>query len=133
MLEMWPESTFEAELEDCRKILAADDRICLIGAAEGRYIGFIYLAIRSDHVEGATQAPVTYLEAIYVQEAWRKQGIAKLLLAAGERWAMDRGFKELASDAVVDNHMSIAFHKEMGFREVNRIVCFVKNLPKLEA
>jgi aminoglycoside 6'-N-acetyltransferase I len=132
MLEMWPESTYDEELADCRKILQADDRTCFLCKMELDYRGFVYLAIRTDYVEGAKRSPVAYLEGIYVQDAFRNQGVGRLLLQAAEKWCRARGFKELASDAEVCNALSVAFHKQMGFQEKNRIVCYVKNLPDLK-
>jgi aminoglycoside 6'-N-acetyltransferase I len=34
----------------------------------------------------------------------------------------------MASDAELNNSDSIGFHVSLGFREVNRIVCFTKSL-----
>ena len=49
-------------------------------------------------------------------------------MRAGEMWAIEKGFDELASDAVLENSDSIAAHKALGFEEAERIVCFIKKL-----
>lgn len=48
-----------------------------------------------------------------------------------EKWAIDHGHRELASDAEIANTSSIRLHKIAGIREVGRRVHFVKLLTKL--
>jgi aminoglycoside 6'-N-acetyltransferase I len=50
------------------------------------------------------------------------------LIQAVERWAMARGHTELASDAELENSLSIRLHKRLGFSEVDRHVTFLKKL-----
>lgn len=49
-----------------------------------------------------------------------------------EAWARDRGCREFAGDCELTNPDSIGFHRASGFREANRIVCFVKPLKGSE-
>ena len=53
---------------------------------------------------------------------------AKKLLAQCEEWAKNKGCTEFASDCESDNDESLKFHINMGFTEVNRIICFKKQL-----
>jgi aminoglycoside 6'-N-acetyltransferase I len=104
-----------------------DDAIYL--AKEGEeHIAFIHTSIRRDYVEGADEMPVAYVEAIYVKPAFQKRGIARDLISAAEKWAMQKGLKQIGSDTDTTNPPSIEFHKAVGFTEVERIVCFIKNL-----
>jgi len=50
------------------------------------------------------------------------------LVQAASRWALRRGFTELASDTTLDNSESIAAHKALGFAEVERQVNFLMPL-----
>jgi aminoglycoside 6'-N-acetyltransferase I len=54
--------------------------------------------------------------------------VGRALVAAVERWARQRGLREFASDALLDNHTSHVAHARLGFEEVERIVCFRKSL-----
>lgn len=69
-----------------------------------------------------------YLEAWFVDAAWRGWGIGGALMARAEAWAREQGFDELASDTEIDNHASIALHRRLGFAETERVVCFLKRL-----
>ena len=52
----------------------------LIKDDDGTAIGFMNLSLRYEYVPGATQSPVAYLEGIYVQDEYRKQGMGTYLI-----------------------------------------------------
>jgi aminoglycoside 6'-N-acetyltransferase I len=79
-------------------------------------------------VEGAAESPVAYVEGVYVKPDFQRQGFAKKLISVAEDWAKQKGLTQLASDTGVTNLQSINFHKEVGFTEAERIVCFIKNI-----
>jgi len=91
-------------------------------------IGFMNLSLRYEYVSGATQSPVAYIEGIYVKDEYRKQGVGKELVQYAERWAIERGCVQLASDALVENTASYEFHTKVGFQEVERVVTFIKQV-----
>ncbi|MDH3642705.1 MAG: GNAT family N-acetyltransferase [Gammaproteobacteria bacterium] len=99
--------------------------VCENDAAE--LIGFAELRVRN-YAEGSENMAVPYLEGWYVEPAYRQRGIGRLLIAAAEEWARSSGHDELASDAEIDNHNSIAAHLASGFQEVERSVSFLKKL-----
>lgn len=96
--------------------------------SDGIAVGFAQCNLRYDYVEGTDSSPVGYLEGIFVKEEYRKSGFARELLSACEQWAKEQGCNEFASDCVLDNFASFSFHLKTGFTEVNRIICFKKNL-----
>ncbi len=96
--------------------------------SDGKYIGFIQLSIRKDYVEGCKTSPTAYIEGIYVEPEYRRQAIAMKLIEFAKEWGKKNGCKELASDCELDNTLSIKFHNNAGFKEVNRLVCFIKSL-----
>jgi aminoglycoside 6'-N-acetyltransferase I len=79
-------------------------------------------------VEGCDEGPVAYLEGIYVQPEFQKQGIARDLVAFAKKWGQEQGCRELASDCLLENHQSLAFHLATGFEEANRLICFRMDL-----
>ena len=89
--------------------------------------GFIELNLRK-FVEGSDSKTSPYIEAWYIDPGFRGGGNGKRLMEAAENWAIENGFDELASDAVLENTDSIAAHKALGFSEVERLVCFIKKL-----
>jgi aminoglycoside 6'-N-acetyltransferase I len=54
--------------------------------------------------------------------------VGRRLIAAAEAWALHRGNTEYATDALADNHESLAAHEALGFTEIEQIRCFLKPL-----
>jgi aminoglycoside 6'-N-acetyltransferase I len=90
-------------------------------------VGFVEVSIRS-HAEGCRPGRVAYLEGWFVQPEWRARGVGAALVHAVEAWARVQGCRELASDTGIDNQASAAAHLALGFQEVERVVCFRKDL-----
>lgn len=128
VLEFWDNCSFDEELESYKSIIDSDNEICYIVREQENYIAFIHLNTRNDYVEGAQCLPIAYIEGIYVKPSYQKQGIAKELIKSAYNWARQKGFKQIASDTDLGNSASIDFHKKIGFIEVERIVCFIKDL-----
>ena len=127
-LKLWPGHTPEELREEFSGLLAREDAAVLLAFWDGAAVGFAQCQLRRDYVEGTESSPVGYLEGIYVDEAFRGKGIARDLLSGCENWARSCGCREFASDCELDNHTSFRFHLRSGFREANRIICFVKPL-----
>ncbi|MGE3874466.1 MAG: N-acetyltransferase family protein [Parvibaculaceae bacterium] len=96
-------------------------------AETGLPIGFVELGLRN-YAEGCNTSPVAYVEGLYVKTGHRRRKIGAALVQAAEDWAKDRGHKELASDTQLINDESLAAHRAYGFSEVERIICFRKDL-----
>ena len=121
---LWPHHTPDAMAET----LEMPDAAFFLAFAEKTSVGFAQCQLRHDYVEGTDSSPVGYLEGIYVLPGHRRQGIAKALLSACESWAKSMGCREFASDCELTNKDSLRFHLNVGFREANRIICFVREL-----
>ena len=127
-IQLWPDHDPEDLAEEFRRLVVNDDAVCFIKYADNRPIAFAQCQLRHDYVEGTESSPVGYLEGIYVSEGYRKKGYAAELLSECEKWAKDKGCAEFASDCELGNTDSFRFHLSMGFEEVNRIICFRKDL-----
>ena len=89
--------------------------------------GFLELNVRN-YAEGSSQPSVPYVEGCFVDDDLRRGGAGRKLMQAAEDWARTNGYNELASDAELDNDVSIATHGALGFEAVDRVVCFLKRL-----
>lgn len=125
---LWPSHGAREMQEDLAAIFAQPDAAFFLAYDGGEAVGFAQCQLRRDYVEGTESSPVGYLEGIYVAEGYRKRGIAKKLLHSCEAWAKEKGCREFASDCELGNTQSLQFHRNVGFAEANRIICFVKKL-----
>jgi len=128
VLELWGDCDLEEEYEHYKNAINSGTEICFLVKEQNIYIAFIHLSIRNDYVEGADELPVAYIEGIYVKPYFQKKGIAKSLISAAEIWAKQKGLNQIASDTDLMNSASIEFHNKVGFKEVERIVCFIKDI-----
>lgn len=126
--QLWPDHTVEDMQVEFAQIIAKNDAAYFLAYAEETAIGFAQCQLRHDYVEGTDSSPVGYLEGIYVEDGYRKKGVAKELLTVCENWAKEKGCTEFASDCELDNSQSLQFHLNVGFEEANRIICFTKKL-----
>lgn len=124
---MW-DSHLEELIEEFRAVLDNEECAIYLYCTDNMPIGFAQCGLRHDYVEGIESSPVGYLEGIFIQEDYRRKGYAKNLLVEFEKWAKQKGCSEFASDCELDNAVSLAFHINMGFTEVNRIICFTKQI-----
>lgn len=127
-LLLWPEHDTDSLFDEISNALEGPETAFFVAISEKAIIGFAECTLRHDYVEGARTSPVGYLEGIFVKEKNRGQGVARALVGACEAWAKALGCTEFASDCLLQNTESIAFHHRVGFGEANRIVCFLKKV-----
>ena len=125
---LWPEHSTDELAEEMGPLLSGSESAVFLAFAGDKPVAFAQCQLRHDYVEGTGSSPVGYLEGIYVAGAYRKQGVARNLLAGCEQWAKEKGCREFASDCELTNLESQAFHQAVGFREANRIVAYVRDL-----
>ncbi len=126
--KLWPHHTAEEMLPDFEETIQNEKNAVFLFYDKDMPVGFAQCGLRHDYVEGTSTSPVGYLEGIYVEPPYRKNGYAKRLLSACEAWAKEKGCEEFASDCELHNTDSLQFHLKIGFEEANRIICFRKTL-----
>ena len=128
---LWPEGSESEHRGEIARFFAGQLRdplaVLLAVAALGEAVGFAELSIRA-YAEDCVTDRVAYLEGWYVAPEARRQGVGGALVAAAEKWARTQGCTEFASDALIDNDVSAAAHRALGFTETVQIRCFRKAL-----
>lgn len=128
MRSLFPGSTDAGYEADMDASLARDDAAVFVAdRGDGRLAGYVEVGLRAC-ADGCVTSPVGYLEEWWVDADVRRQGVGGRLVAAAERWARDRGCREMASDALLDNAVSQRAHARLGYAEVDRVVQFRKAL-----
>jgi GNAT superfamily N-acetyltransferase len=82
----------------------------------GNLVGFAH--VLEKHWPESAVAPATRsadVDAMFLERAFRRRGVAKLLLGALERWARQRELSQLTLSVRAFNHEAIAAYEMMGF------------------
>lgn len=124
---LWPDCTEEMHRLEMAALRGGKGMTFVYRRANGRLGGFIELSVRK-RVDGSMEPRVGYVEGWYVDEDLRGQGLGRELMAKAEEWAREKGLRELASDAEIENEGSIEAHRQLGFSETFRLVHFLKKL-----
>lgn len=127
---LWPHHTPEEHVAETAQMPGPDHpelaAVFVAPRAEGGLCGFLEMSIRS-YAEGC-DGPTPYVEGWYTDPDVRGRGVGAALMAAAERWAAAHGYREMASDALLDNVDSHRAHGALGFQEVERSVHFRKDI-----
>lgn len=127
---LWPEEdAAEMAIEAAKHVggRGAAAAVFVCEETSGRIVGMIEADLRSI-AEGCLTSPVPYIEGWYVLPDVRTLGVGRALVEAVENWARDQGFREIASDVLLDNEASRAAHGALGYEEAARLICFRKDL-----
>ena len=129
---LWPDADAAELLQEARAFVGGSaltilNAAFLAEADAATPLGFVELAIRA-FSDGCDSSPVPHVEGWYVEPFARGRGVGRDLMRAGETWARERGFVELASDAELHNAGALRAHQACGFEEVERLVKFRKML-----
>ena len=126
---LWDESSEDDHKTEMVDIIEhADSQLVVVAdTGNGRLVGFLEASIRS-YVEDCDTDNVGYLEGWFVENDLRQMGIGSRLVAFAEQWARQKGCTEMASDAEIDNSISLKAHLRMGYAETSRLVHLRKEL-----
>lgn len=125
---LWPDHE-DAHLLEMRQLLEQTQTLQLLSYNDQQQaIAMLEASIRYEYVNGTQSSPVAFLEGIYVLPEYRRSGVASALVQQVEGWARQFACTEFASDAALDNTISHAMHRALGFQETERVVYFKKNI-----
>ena len=125
---LWPDEDKAGLADGIDEFFDGDDAWGFMAeTSDGTPVGFAEIAIRK-YANGCETSPVPFLEGIWVKEEFRRQGIGAALIRYVEDFLVARGYRELGSDALMDNRLSHDSHRGWGFTETERVVYFRKSL-----
>ena len=129
-LALWPDEPLAELAADVRHFFDKGTPLIAAGflAWEGdEPVGFLELSVRP-YVPGADHVSAPFIEGWFVDPGWRGKGVGRALVEAAEGWARSRGFTQLGSDALMENVASAEAHEALGFRTVEMLRSFIKDL-----
>ena len=129
---LWPDGTGDEHAKDIDAMLAAATGWGFMAQThDAAAVGFAEITIRP-FANGCDSRPVPFLEGIWVEPRFRRQGVGALLIEHVEAFVAARGFREIGSDALIENHASHAAHRGWGFCERERVIHYRKLLTRTD-
>jgi aminoglycoside 6'-N-acetyltransferase I len=130
---LWTESSTQEQRIEMNEIInhQQDNAVFVAVRPGGGLGGFLEASLRP-FAEGCDTQPIGYIEGWYVDPDLRRRGVGEELVAAAEAWAIEQGCREMASDCLVQNRVSLQAHLALGYAEVERLIHFKKQLDASE-
>jgi GNAT superfamily N-acetyltransferase len=99
------------------RLKADANATALVVTHDGRVIGLatMHLRFTLNH-----EAPIAQLTLLVVDEANRSRGAGRVIVAALERWACDRGARRIAVTTALDRAGAHAFYEKLGYAHTGR-------------
>lgn len=99
-----------------KKRFAEEDAFIYVAEHEGNVVGYIISFLTSYAYRSVN--PFCVIENMFVEEAYRAQGVGKRLVASVRKSAKGRGAKRLRVDAIAQNEKALEFYHTVGFGDV---------------
>lgn len=80
---------------------------------ERQKIACLWLGMAIDQINGVRH-PNIFL--VYVDPAYRRQGIAKALMEHAQTWAKERGYTQMGLQVFTDNQPAIELYQQLGYQ-----------------
>jgi len=124
---LWADCSPEQAAAEVVRILDDDDQLAIGAFDRETFVGFAEYSLHP-HAIGCTTGPVAYLEAWWVADSHRRVGVGRMLIDAGVSWGQSKGCSELASDTWIDNTISDAAHRSLGFEAIDRLIHYRRTI-----
>jgi len=136
---LWPDDTADEHAEEIANFFGTESfrwsavlpaiSVFVAVRPSGGLCGFLEASIRPLS-DGCNTQPVGYIEGWFVDADRRQQGIGRRLITAAQQLAATQGCKEMASDAHIENTVSLKAHMALGFEDSSRAVHLRKRLTE---
>jgi GNAT superfamily N-acetyltransferase len=95
------------------RYLSSETPLWFVTTSNSTKIACLWLGIAIDQVNGVRH-PNIFL--VYVDPAYRRQGIAKALLQHAEAWAKNSGYTQMGLQVFTANRSAIELYQQLGYQ-----------------
>ena len=93
-------------------VAESGDHTLMVAEQDGRVIALCHAYARP----ALDKPPEVIVQVLVVDQASRGSGVGKIMMAAAETWAADRGFTSIALASHVSRSQAHAFYEAIGYR-----------------
>lgn len=98
--------------------IGLDGHLLLLAEEEGELAGYLYGFVYQ--IPGMWKAPVALLDALYVEEKYRRRGCAHMLAAEFRKFAQERGACCMELKVLSRNETALKLYEGLGFVETKK-------------
>ena len=107
---------YELDGEEVRRrydaVVQSADHALMVAEQDQRVVALCHIYARP----ALEKPPEVIVQALVVDQSCRGSGVGKIMMAAAETWAMDRGFRSVALATQVSRADAHAFYEALGYR-----------------
>lgn len=92
------------------EMIRADEHLVLVAESDGEVVGNVLVSVD----RGRATEHIGVL-SILLADGWRDVGIGSELIAAAQRWSLERGLRKLSLGVFPDNARALAVYVRAGF------------------
>jgi ribosomal protein S18 acetylase RimI-like enzyme len=108
---------------DLRALISQPGRALLVAQREEALLGLVQLGIYDTPAQLAlVQRRRAYVEDMVVDQACRRQGVGRLLMAAASQWAIEQGAVQLLLTVWAGNSEAEQFYRALGYQPINQVL-----------
>lgn len=111
----WPETQYAQDY--FKKSIEDKDHSCFIAEVEGKAVGYVIVSSVTNLYRAVN--PICEIDNMYVEEAYRRHGVGKLLMQCVKDWAKEHNAKRIRVGAFTQNENALAFYESNGFGAAN--------------
>lgn len=104
------------EYYDVKTLILADDVLFLVAEVDGRIVGCGNGQIRKN-LKWAVNEYIGYVGLMYVEERYRRQGIARRIVESIVDWFHERDIQHITLQVYKDNTSAVDAYRCFGFRD----------------
>jgi len=109
-----PPLDIEKERESFASALDDKETVVLVVEQLGKVVGFV-MGVVEKYSDDLLSAPYVTVQYLYVDEKFRRAGIAKALMQDVEKWATDKGLYTLELKVWSNNEPAKALFQSLGY------------------
>jgi ribosomal protein S18 acetylase RimI-like enzyme len=117
--------TLEEAMRRVGEVISTPDHSALVAETAGRIVGLLHMFARPA-IENPREAVV---QAIVVDEAFRRDGIGRTLMVEAERWGCERDCRSVVLSSNVTRAPAHAFYAALGYHVAASSYVLRKDLP----
>ena len=107
---------YEMDGEEVRRryhaVVQSADHALMVAEQDGCIVALCHMFARP----ALDKPPEAVVQALVVDQACRGSGVGRIMMAAAETWAMDRGFRSVGLASHVSRSGAHAFYEALGYR-----------------